>query len=149
MKSLLSALIITLFAGSLLTVNAMDNHSNEHEGELFVVITSENPETQMMALVLATQSFNQDVPVRILLCSEAGDLALQDSESAAFAPADRSPKQLLQNLLNNGVTVEVCGIYLPNRDHLSADDLIEGIGTAAPPEVAAYMKQPHVRYFSF
>lgn len=125
---------------------ASDNHPQD---ELFVVLTSGDAETQMMALVLATQSFNQDVPVRILLCSEAGDLALKNAESPAFKPADRSPKQLLMNLMNNGVTVEVCGIYLPNREHLSADDLLEGVGTARPPEVAAYMKQPHVRYFSF
>jgi len=149
MKTLFLSLLITMSAASFLFATTMDNHGNENADELFVVLTSGDAETQMMAMVLATQSFNQDVTVRILLCSEAGDLALKDSESPSFKPADRSPKQLLQNLLNNGVTVEVCGIYLPNRDHLSADDLIEGIGAAAPPEVAAYMKQPNVRYFSF
>ncbi|AXI99449.1 putative peroxiredoxin [Cyclonatronum proteinivorum] len=144
----MKAIILTLFVLASLTAftHAADHHETK---ELFVVLTSANAETQMMALVLATQSFNQDVPVRILLCSEAGDLALKDSESPAFKPADRSPKQLLMNLMNNGVTVEVCGIYLPNREHLSADDLLEGVGTARPPEVAAYMKQPHIRYFSF
>ena len=144
----MKAFILTLFV--LVSLTAFSHAADQHEaGELFVVLTSADAETQMMALVLATQSFNQDVPVRILLCSEAGDLALKDSESPAFKPADRSPKQLLMNLMNNGVTVELCGIYLPNREHLSADDLLDGVGTARPPEVAAYMKQPHVRYFSF
>ena len=115
---------------------------------LFVVLTSNDAETQMMAMVLATQSLNKDVPVRVLLCSDAGDLALKDSESPAFAPADRSPKQLMIGLMNNGVKVDVCGIYLPNRDYTEAD-LIDGIGTAAPPEVAEYMKQEGVRYFTF
>ncbi|WP_069131439.1 DsrE family protein [Rhodohalobacter halophilus] len=115
---------------------------------LFVVLTSDDAETQMMAMVLATQSLNKDVSVRILLCSNAGDLALKGSESPIFAPADRSPKQLLMSLMDQGVRVEVCGIYLPNRDHTEAD-LIEGIGTAAPPEVAEFMKQEGVRYFTF
>jgi len=124
--------------------------ADEHEdAELFIVLTSSNLETQMLAMVLATQSMNQNVPVRVLLCSEAGDLALQDTDSPVFQPADRSPKQLLQGLLNNGSTVEVCGIYLPNRTHLSANDLLEGINEAAPPEVARYMKQANVRYLSF
>jgi predicted peroxiredoxin len=131
------------------TQNAGNEQASEDAHELFVVVTSENPETQMMAMVLATQSMNQDVPVRILLCSEAGDLALADSESPAFMPIERSPKQLLRGLMANGAQVEVCGIYLPNRPELSADDLIEGIGTAQPPEVAGYMKRPEVRYFSF
>ena len=115
---------------------------------LFVVLTSNDAETQMMAMVLATQSLNKDVPVRVLLCSAAGDLALKDTESTSFAPADRSPKQLMMGLMDNGVKVEVCGIYLPNRDYTEAD-LIDGIGTAAPPEVAEYMKQEGVRYFTF
>ncbi len=116
--------------------------------ELFVVITSDDAETQMMAMVLATQSFNQDVPVRILLCSHAGDLAVADKESVEFEPAGRSPKQFMQNLLNQGVQVEVCGIYLPNRD-VEESDLIEGVRVASPPEVAQYMKREGVRYFTF
>ena len=138
--------VITLFAllfGFVGLVNAQSDTES-----LFVVLTSDDAETQMMAMVLATQSLNKDVPVRVLLCSDAGDLALKDSESPAFAPADRSPKQLMMGLMNNGVKVEVCGIYLPNRDYTEAD-LIDGIGTAAPPEVAEYMKQEGVRYFTF
>ncbi|NBC03033.1 MAG: hypothetical protein GVY20_04930 [Bacteroidetes bacterium] len=138
--------VITLFAllfGFVGLVNAQSDTES-----LFVVLTSDNAETQMMAMVLATQSLNKDVPVRVLLCSDAGDLALKDSESPAFAPADRSPKQLMMGLMNNGVKVEVCGIYLPNRDYTEAD-LIDGIGTAAPPEVAEFMKQEGVRYFTF
>jgi len=141
MKTLIAIFITLLgFAG---LVEAQSNSES-----LFVVLTSDDAETQMMAMVLATQSLNKDVPVRVLLCSAAGDLALKDSESTSFAPADRSPKQLMMGLMDNGVKVEVCGIYLPNRDYTEAD-LIDGIGTAAPPEVAEYMKQEGVRYFTF
>jgi intracellular sulfur oxidation DsrE/DsrF family protein len=138
--------LITLFA-MLLGFAGLANAQTDTES-LFVVLTSDDAETQMMAMVLATQSLNKDVPVRVLLCSEAGELALKDSESPAFAPADRSPKQLLMGLMNNGVQVEVCGIFLPNRDYTEAD-LIDGVGTAAPPEVAEFMKQEGVRYFTF
>jgi len=138
--------VITLFA-LLFGFVGLANAQSDTES-LFVVLTSDDAETQMMAMVLATQSLNKDVPVRVLLCSDAGDLALKDSESPAFAPADRSPKQLMMGLMNNGVKVEVCGIYLPNRDYTEAD-LIDGIGTAAPPEVAGFMKQEGVRYFTF
>jgi predicted peroxiredoxin len=139
MKSLI--LIIALLSGIL-------SHSEAGNPDLFVVLTSGDAETQMMAMVLATQSLNQDVNVRVLLCSDAGELANRDSESPEFAPADRSPGQLLSGLIERGVTVEVCGIFLPNRDYTS-NDLMDGVGSASPPEVAAYMKQEGVRYFTF
>ena len=141
MKTLI-AIFVTLLGFAGMAEAQTDSES------LFVVLTSDDAETQMMAMVLATQSLNKDVPVRVLLCSDAGDLALKDSESPAFAPANRSPKQLLMGLMKNGVQVEVCGIYLPNRDYTEAD-LMDGVGTAAPPEVAEYMKQEGVRYFTF
>lgn len=58
-----------------------------------------------MTMVLATQSINQGVKVRILLCSEAGELAIRENNSPAFKPADRSPKQLLNGLVEQGAVV--------------------------------------------
>lgn len=139
MKSIL--LLFALLAG-------IASNANSSESGLFVVVTSADAETQMMAMVLATQSMNQNVSVRILLCSEAGELALRNSESPMFAPANRSPKQLLSGLIERGAVVEVCGIFLPNREY-TAGDLIDGIGTASPPEVAEYMRGDGIRYFTF
>ncbi|MEX0905649.1 MAG: DsrE family protein [Balneolaceae bacterium] len=141
MKTLISLFIIILGIAGI-------TEAQSGNDPLFVVLTSDDAETQMMAMVLATQSLNKDVPVRVLLCSDAGKLALKGTESPAFAPADRSPKQLLMGLMGRGVQVEVCGIFLPNRDYTESD-LIDGVGTAAPPEVAEFMKQKGVRYFTF
>lgn len=139
MKTIL--VLFTLFT-------ALAPQSDLPASDLFVVVTSGDAETQMMAMVLATQSMNQEVPVRILLCSEAGELAVRSSESPSFAPANRSPKQLLSGLIERGAVVEVCGIFLPNREY-TADDLMEGVGMARPPEVAEYMRGEEVRYFTF
>jgi len=137
----------TLILIMALPLSALSNHNDSSES-LFVVLTSGDAETQMMAMVLATQSANQDVNIRVLLCSEAGELAIRGLESPEFAPANRSPKQLLNGLIGRGVTVEVCGIFLPNRDY-TEEDLMEGVGVAAPPEVAEFMKREGVRYFTF
>jgi predicted peroxiredoxin len=137
-------LLTALFMSTGLTVlNAQSDHN-----PLFVVVTSGDAETQMMAMVLATQSANQDVPVRILLCSDAGKLALRGYDSPTFAPANRSPKQHLTGLMERGVLVEVCGIFLPNRDY-TEEDLLDGVRAASPPEVAEFMRQDGVRYFTF
>ena len=140
----MNTITLTLFAIFMFT----GMHTAQGGDTLFVVLTSGDAETQMMAMVLATQSLDKEVPVRVLLCSDAGELALKDYESPVFAPAGRSPKQLLQGLIERDVKVEVCGIFLPNRDH-TEENLIEGVSPAAPPEVAEFMKQAGVRYFTF
>jgi predicted peroxiredoxin len=139
MKTLLLSLIVAL---------GLAFPAESSENDLFVVLTSNDAETQMMAMVLATQSVNQDVNVRVLLCSSAGELAVKGTEFPAFAPTNRSPKQLLIGLIEQGIVVEVCGIFLPGRDY-DESDLIEGAGIASPPEVAEYMKNDGVRYFTF
>lgn len=119
-----------------------------NEPEHFVVLTSDDAETQMMALVLTTQSVNKNVDVSVLLCSSAGMLAIEGSGSPSFAPANRSPKQLLTALIERGVEVNVCGIFLPNREYTN-DDLLQGVGVASPPDIAEHMKKPNVRFFTF
>jgi hypothetical protein len=68
----------------ILLFGTIDFQKNSPGNELFVVITTADAETQMMAMVLATQSVNQDVAVRILLCGEAGNLAIEEYTSPVF-----------------------------------------------------------------
>jgi predicted peroxiredoxin len=138
--------IFALLLAVLMSFSALQPETSADD--MFVTVTTGDAETQMMAMVLATQSVNQGVTVRILLCSDGGDLALKDSESPSFLPPDRSPKQLLAGLLQRGVRIDVCGIYLPNRS-VDESDLMEGVGVAAPPEVAEYMRGENVRFFTY
>ncbi|TVR45030.1 MAG: hypothetical protein EA386_13090 [Rhodobacteraceae bacterium] len=118
---------------------------------LVTVVTSENAQTQLMAMVLTTQAVEQGADARILLCGPGGDLALSDAPDTATAPQppqDASPQGMLQMLMDRGVTVEVCAIYLPG---LGADDsvLIEGVGVAQPPAMAGAMMDMDARVWSF
>jgi predicted peroxiredoxin len=142
------AFCATLAAGLLLGTTGTAQAQTDDPEELFVVVTTDDAQTQMMAMVLANQSLNQGASVRVLLCGAGGRLALADEEFPAFQPADRTPQQLLQNLINEGVTVDVCAIFLPNTD-ANESDLIEGIGTARPPAIAEHMMKPGVRPFTF
>jgi predicted peroxiredoxin len=99
-------------------------------------------------MVLASQALAQKAAVRILLCSDGGQLAVKDKESAALKPMNKSPKELLQGLMKAGAKVEVCALFLPNSD-LKPTDLIESIGVAKPADVAAYVLQPNVKSLSY
>lgn len=119
--------------------------------KLVTVVTSENPQTQLMAMVLTAQAVEQGAETRILLCGPGGDLALIDAPETATAPQpprDASPQGMLQMLMANGVTVEVCAIYLPGMG-AEADVLIEGVGVAQPAAMAGAMLETDARVWSF
>ncbi len=116
--------------------------------QVFVVVTAEDNQTRGMAMVLARQMHDQGAALRILLCGPGGELAVDGLDAAPLAPRGITPQQLLRGLINDGVTVDVCAIFLPNTEWTD-EDLIAGVGTAMPPEVAAYMLGEGVRYFTF
>jgi hypothetical protein len=118
---------------------------------LVTVVTAENPQTQLMAMVLSMQAVEQGHSLRILLCGPGGDLALRDAPEGATAPQpprDMSPQGLMQALMGRGAQVEVCAIYLPG---LGADAgvLLEGVGVAQPPEMAGAMLAEGTVVWSF
>lgn len=119
--------------------------------KLVTVVTSGNAQTQLMAMVLTTQALEQGAESHILLCGPGGDLALMDAPETATAgqpPRDASPQAMLQNLMANGATVEVCAIYLPGMG-ADASVLLDGVGVAQPPAMAAAMMDMSARVWSF
>jgi len=116
--------------------------------ELLVTINSGNAQTQGMAMVLATQAMEQKAGVRVLLCSEGGQLAVKGKEGVVLKPRNVTPNQMLQGLMKNGAKVEVCALFLPNSG-LQPTDLIEGVGVAKPADVAAYMLQGNVKNLTY
>lgn len=120
----------------------------QNPAELFVSVNSGVTQTQGVAMVLASQALAQKANVRVLLCSEGGQLAVKDKDSTVLKPMNKSPKELLQGLMKAGAKVEVCALFLPNAD-LKPTDLIEGIGVAKPADVAAYFLQPNVKTLSY
>ena len=118
---------------------------------LVTLVTAENPQTQLMAMVLTTQAVEQGESVHMLLCGPGGDIALSDAPESATTgqpPRDMSPQGMLQMLIGRGVTVEVCAIYLPGMG-ADADALIDGVGVAQPPAMAETMLGEDTRVWSF
>lgn len=119
--------------------------------DLVTVVTSDQPQVQLMSMVLTMQAVEQGENAHILLCGAGGDLALSDSPESATAPQPprgASPQGLMTMLMGRGVTVEVCAIYLPG---LGADEsvLIDGVGVAQPPAMGAAMIADGTQVWSF
>jgi len=118
---------------------------------LVTVLTAENPQTQLMSMVLTMQAIQQGSETHVLLCGPAGDLALKDAGAAATAPQKpkgMSPQGLMKKVIAAGATVEVCAIYLPNKG-IGREALIESVGSAKPPAMAARLLAPNARIMSF
>lgn len=119
---------------------------------LVTILTAPEPQTQLMAMVLALQAAAQGASPHILLCGPAGDIALKDAPETATAPQpprDMSPKGLLTKIVGMpGAKVEVCAIYLPGKG-AQADVLMDGVSVAKPDEMAAAMIAPDARIASY
>ena len=119
-------------------------------GKWLVILTSDRTPTQAMALILSTAASRQGTEVTILLCDQAGFLAVNDSTEGADAvqPVNASPRDLLQKLLQNGAAVQVCGIFLPSNE-LTTEDLLPGVTSASPPDISHDMSDPDTKVFVF
>ncbi len=136
--------LITLGAAVLLMAGAAQAQTQE----LFVNIHSGGTMAQGAGLVLAGQALEQKASVRVLLCDAAADMAVAGKEMPKLKPRDVTPQQMLQGLIKNGATVEVCALYLPNTG-LKVTDLIPGVGAAKPADVAAHLLKPGMHTLAF
>lgn len=145
MKNLILAVCATLT----LTGPAFAQEAPE---TLVTILTAPEPQTQLMAMVLAMQAAQQGAAPHILLCGPAGDIALKDAPASATAPQpprDMSPKGLLGKIAEMpNAKVEVCAIYLPGKG-MQADALMDGVTVAQPPAMAAAMIAPNARIASY
>jgi predicted peroxiredoxin len=123
----------------------------EDAKQMVTILTSAEPQTQLMGMVLTMQTMQAGASSYVLLCGPAGDLALKDAPASATAPQKpkgMSPQGLMQNIIEAGATVEVCAIYLPNKG-LDETALLDGITAAKPPAVAARLLAEETRIMSF
>lgn len=113
-----------------------------------VLLNSDSTMTQGMALVLSNQMQEQGAQVHVLLCDQAGHLALKENTGVALKPNDVTPAQLLDGAMKKGATAAVCALYLPNSGK-KAEDLKEGITPARPADMARNLLEPGRKVIGF
>lgn len=130
---------------------AVPAHADEQK-QLVTIVTSPNAQTQLMAMVLTMQAVKQGASAYILLCGDAGDMALKDAPATVTAPQKpkgMSPQGLMGKIMaNTNTKVEVCAIYLPNKG-VDTSALLDGITAAKPDEMAGRLMADNARIMSF
>lgn len=124
-------------------------YASDSADKALVLVNSGDTQTQGMAMVLSGAMLAQGADVRLLLCDAAGDMAVKENQGETLKPFNATPGERLQGLINDGVVVELCALYLPNSG-LAAEDIIDGVNPRAqPPEIARLMLQNDTKVFSF
>ena len=143
LRGLVLALLVFLPAWAVAS-----NHDSAVD-EVLIILSSDSPQTQGMAMVLGNTMAVEGAAVDVLLCDAAGDLALNDgSGGAELAPKGFTPGKLLQALRKKGASVSVCALYLPNSEYQKSD-LADGVSVAKPPQITALMRNRDMRVFTF
>jgi len=143
-------LITTLSLASVLMIPNILN-AQQAKG-LNVLINSENPQTQTMAMVLSMMTIKKHKKqVNIVLCGKAGDLADKNIKGTPIKrPNGKAPsaKQNLQMLIKMGASVKVCPLYLPNANK-EKSVLLDGISVAKPPVIAGKLLDQEFQNITF
>ncbi|WP_320042626.1 hypothetical protein [uncultured Desulfobacter sp.] len=140
--------IVLLSLVCLLSVLPACGHDSGNSKKLHVVVTTDDPVTQAMAMVLADRSIKKGATVDILLCGDAGLLAIKDSEQVLLKPQNKSPQMMLKDLIKKDVNVELCPIYLSNSEK-SVPNLIDGVSIAKPDQVAGKLLRDDTKILSY
>ena len=98
MKKTLIALALTLGSGLALAESQ----------PVTLVLTDDDTMTQGIALVLANQMQEQGAQVSILLCDQAGDLALKNAGGEPLKPNNVTPAQLLDGAIKKEIGRASC-----------------------------------------
>ncbi|MBN1006082.1 DsrE family protein [Amphritea pacifica] len=116
--------------------------------KVLITLTSAEQQTRGMAMVLGNMMQAKGAKVSVLLCDSAGDMALKEYKSEPLKPKNVTPEQLMQKLISGGAKVDVCALYLPNKG-VGMEALLDGVGAAKPPVMAAALIDPDTRVFNF
>tara|TARA_R100001369_G_scaffold82376_1_gene114014 strand:- start:644 stop:1084 length:441 start_codon:yes stop_codon:yes gene_type:complete len=144
--------ISKILTASALALGLATSAQAQDVNKMITILTSDEPQTQLMAMVLTMNAIDAGAQAEMLLCGPAGDIALLDAPASATAgqpPRDASPQGLMKMMMaNKGLTVQVCAIYLPGKG-TDASVLIEGVTAAAPDAMGAAIVAPATTVMSF
>ena len=120
--------------------------------KLITILTSAEPQTQLMAMVLTMNAINAGAAAEVLLCGPAGDIALKDAPASATEgqpPKSASPQGLMKMMMaQKSLKVQVCAIYLPGKG-ADGSVLLDGVTAAGPDAMGAAIIADDTTVMSF
>lgn len=141
-------LFVLLFATSLFAATA---HADEDSESILINVNSSQGQVQGMAMELASKLAQEDKEVRIVLCGDAAELALEENIPSSLRPRDVSPKEIMLEAASLGATLHVCHLFLPNTrfGQYDEDDLVEEASIISAEDLAELVMKRDIQRFSY
>lgn len=126
-------------------------HADDELRDILMLINTEEDQVQGMAMSMASELAQRDHNVHIILCGEAAELALEENIPSALAPRNISSKELMQEAMSFGATVEVCHLFLPNSGYrqYEEEDLLEDVTVNNPDDQVEMISGRNTRVLSY
>ncbi|MFO7859210.1 MAG: DsrE family protein [Ectothiorhodospiraceae bacterium] len=121
------------------------------DADVLMFVNSGDNQVQGMAMTLASNLSQQDESVHIVLCGDAAELGLEEFIPEALAPRNVSSKELMQEAMSFGATVQVCHLFLPNSGYrqYEEEDLLQEVTVNDPEEQAEMLSEDDPRVLTF
>lgn len=141
-----------IITASVLALGLATTAQAEGPNKLLTILTSAEPQTQLMAMVLTMNAMASGAKAEMMLCGPAGDIALKDAPASALAgqpPQNASPQGLMKTMMEkSALKVQVCAIYLPGKG-ADASILLDGVTAASPDAMGASIVADDTSILSF
>jgi len=125
MKTVLTTIVALFMFCALSTSAVAGEPSNRYEGKNVVIILSSGDDIQAGAgLIMAKMAAMNKANVTVYVAANAVKYATKDSFHR-FAPKNTTHRELLEAVIKNGGTVNICGLC-PKWLNLTNDDFIKG-----------------------
>lgn len=124
----------------------------EEAPERFVLtVYSNQGQLQGTAMNVAGSLVEENNEVHILLCGGAGELALRDRMPENLEPRGITPRELMEEVMANGVSVSVCPLFLPNTafGRYDTEDFVADVTEDTPQQMAERLSEAGTRVLSF
>lgn len=141
----------TAFIGLVLAMLPMQAPADDDPRDVLILVNSEQDQVQGLAMTTASELAQRDHSVNIILCGEAAELGLEEYIPQTLAPRDVSSKELMQEAMSFGATVEVCHLYLPNSGYrqYEEEDLLDNVTVNNPEDKAEMISRDDLRVLSY
>lgn len=137
-----------LVVAILLAIGTLDAQAAQAQKNLFVTLTTDAHKPAGMGLSIAYAMQDAGVNTTVLIGADAVDLALAEKGQHVFGPMNKTPKQLISDLIKKGGRVMVCGMCA-KFVKIDESELVRGVRIVNGSDVYGALFAPDTRTLSF
>jgi predicted peroxiredoxin len=140
--------LLTAFLSFLLLL-PLSAQAQADQARVAMVLSTDNPQVAGMALHMAWgMKRMSDANVTVVLGAGSAKFALKKGDSPMFPPKKKNLRALVQDILDQGGKVYVCGLCA-FAQKIRKDDLMEGVSIQGGDVIMPLLADPGVKVISF